>query len=184
MDPGGDTPVEHLVDLLALQRQLIAQLTSRLSETGSVLRPNQRDSAEAPQRRSDDATDDVEMRPDSVSVHAPSECSLCGERLSDSETVGFERRLVVDLFQVRTWTTEHVSESRVCINGHETTGTFPQTANAPVTYGPGIRALALYLAVHQQIPPSKVAQIIVDLLGCEISEADIVKLVAEFDLAR
>lgn len=184
MDPGGETPEEQLEDLLAAQHLLIGQLTSRLSENGSILASSAHVVRGQPSADgSDDAPVTEDMDADSVVVHAPVECAVCREKLSDSETVGFERRLVVDLFQVRTWTTEHVSESRICANGHETTGTFPQMATTPVNYGPGIRALAAYLVVHQELPPAKVAQIIVDLLGCQISEEGVEVLVAEFDPA-
>ena len=117
--------------------------------------------------------------PDSVVTHAPNSCEGCGGDLSRAEVVDTERRQVFDLPEIRLLVTEHVAERRRCTCGCTTKATFPAAATAPAVYGPGIRALATYLAVHQHLPFDRMAQLFSDVLGQEVSVGALAQMVAE-----
>ena len=117
--------------------------------------------------------------PDSVVTHAPNSCEGFGGDLSRAEVVDTERRQVFDLPEIRLLVTEHVAERRRCTCGCTTKATFPAAATAPAVYGPGIRALATYLAVHQHLPFDRMAQLFSDVLGQEVSVGALAQMVAE-----
>ena len=90
--------------------------------------------------------------PDRTVRHAPQACGSCGEALDDAPITGEESRQVFDLPERRCEVTDHVAERRRCRCGHETAGAFPAGAAAPACWGPGVRAVAVYLLVRQHLP--------------------------------
>jgi len=118
-------------------------------------------------------------RPDRLISHAPPSCTSCGSDLDDAEVVGTERRQVFDLPEIRLHVTEHVAERRRCRCGCTTKAEFPRAATAPACYGPGIRALAAYLAVHQHLPVDRMAQLFSDVLSAPVSTGALSQMVAE-----
>ncbi len=56
-----------------------------------------------------------------------------------------------------------------CACGIVTTAAAPTGVGAPVQYGPGAVAVAVYLLVGQHIPFARVVRIMTDLLGCVVS---------------
>jgi transposase len=117
--------------------------------------------------------------PDAVVTHVPDACHGCGGDLSGAEVVDTERRQVFDLPEIRLLVTEHVAERRRCACGCTTKASFPRAATAPAVYGPGVRALAAYLAVHQHLPFDRMAQLFSDVLGQEISVGALAQMVTE-----
>ncbi len=117
--------------------------------------------------------------PDEVVSHVPVACESCGADLADAEVVSTERRQVFDLPKIALRVTEHVAERRRCGCGRETKAIFPPAATAPTCYGPGVRALAVYLAVHQHLPFDRTAQLFKDVLGQEVSVGALAQMVAE-----
>ena len=111
-------------------------------------------------------------------MHRPP-CESCGADLADAEVVGTERRQVFDLPKIRFRVTEHVVERRRCACGCETKAAVPPAATAPACYGPGVRALAAYLAVHQHLPFDRMAQLFRDVLGQDVSVGALAQMVAE-----
>ncbi len=63
--------------------------------------------------------------------------------------------------------------------GCTTKAAFPRAATAPAVYGPGVRALAAYLAVHQHLPFDRMAQLFSDVLGQEVSVGALAQMVTE-----
>jgi transposase len=106
----------------------------------------------------------VEM-PGVVVTHVPDSCGSCGAGLAGAPIVDTERRQVFDLPEIAFVVTEHIAERRRCACGCETKASFPNAATAPAVYGPGVRALAAYLTVHQHLPLDRTAQLFCDLLG-------------------
>lgn len=83
-------------------------------------------------------------QPECVIVHTPSDCLQCGASLSGAETVGQQRRQVVDLPQLRLVTTEHRAQQKRCRQcGAINLGRLPASAVGTVCYGPGIRGLGV-----------------------------------------
>ena len=117
--------------------------------------------------------------PDEVVGHAPAACESCSADLTDAELVGTERRQVFDLPEIRLHVTEHVVERRRCACGCETKALFPAAVTAPACYGPGVRALAAYLAVHQHLPLDRMAQLSRDVLGQDVSVGALAQMLGE-----
>jgi transposase len=55
----------------------------------------------------------------------------------------------------------------------------PPEATAPACYGPGVRALAVYLSVYQHVPYDRLAEIFADLLHMAVSVGAIKAMVRE-----
>ena len=117
--------------------------------------------------------------PDVIVTHVPSVCGSCGDRLDDAEVVGVESRQVFDLPAIVLETTEHRAEKRRCACGCTTKATFPDVATAPACYGPNIRGLAAYLAVHQHLPFDRMAQLFDDVLHAPVSVGALAQMVTE-----
>lgn len=117
--------------------------------------------------------------PDEVFSHVPSSCTNCGADLSDAELVDIEYRQVFDVPRIRPHVTEHRLERRRCRCGCEVKANPPAEAIAPACYGPGVRALACYLAVYQHVPYERMAELFADILGMEISTGALVSMVAD-----
>jgi transposase len=65
--------------------------------------------------------------------------------------------------------TEHQMVRVACTCRCTTKGPVPDEATAPACYGPGIRALAVYLSVYQHVPYDRLGQIVSDVLGIPVS---------------
>ena len=93
--------------------------------------------------------------PDEVVLHAPRQCRGCGSSLNDGRIIGCQRRQVFDLPPIKLRVTEHrVLTKRCATCRHWTRGLFPSGVEAPVQYGPGVRARAVYL-LNYRIPSAK-----------------------------
>jgi transposase len=108
--------------------------------------------------------------PDRVQDHRPGACSDCGEALGAALSVGFARRQVSDVPLVTVQVTEHRLHKVRCDCGHVTAAQVPDLlAGSPTSYGPNLRALAVYLLVFQHVPVERTAQLIADLTGARVS---------------
>ncbi len=117
--------------------------------------------------------------PDAIVTHVPAACERCRAGLRGARVVDTEHRQVFDLPDIAFIVTEHVAEKRRCACGWETKARFPATASAPAVYGPGVRALAAYLAVHQHLPLERTAQLFADVLGQEVSVGALSNMISE-----
>ena len=117
--------------------------------------------------------------PDRVITHVPVSCPSCGSGLDDADVVDTEARQVFELPEMHLVVTEHRAERRRCLCGCTTKAAFPDVATAPACYGPGIRALAAYLAVHQHLPMDRMAQLFSDVLGAPVSVGALAQMVTE-----
>ena len=118
--------------------------------------------------------------PDEVLIHCPNDVPGCGRNLADADVVDVERRQVFELPPIGPFVTEHRMERRRCTCGCETKATPPPEAIAPACYGPGVRALAAYLAVYPA-PALMTAwpSCSHDVLGIEVSVGALAQMVAE-----
>ncbi len=94
------------------------------------------------------------VAPDEQVEHPPERCEGCDADLADAERLeGGESRQVFDLPQgALLRVVEHVAERRRCGCGRVSSGEFPAGVRAPTQYGPGVRALGVYLCVFQHLP--------------------------------
>ena len=107
--------------------------------------------------------------PDETVDHEPSGCVSCGEDLGDAPVEGFERRQVFDTPDPVIITTEHRSVRRRCSCGTLNRGVFPREATAPTSYGPNVRAAALYLLHGQHLSVERTAEAMSTMLGADVS---------------
>ena len=109
--------------------------------------------------------------PDERVEHQPEHCEGCGGDLADAERLeGGEKRQVFDLPEGELLRAiEHVAERRRCGCGQITAGGFPEGVGAPTQYGPGVRALGVYLCVFQHLPYDRAGQALRDLAGASVS---------------
>lgn len=115
--------------------------------------------------------------PDEVVVHSPSACGGCGGSLTGAPVTSTETRQVADLPEVALWWVEHRIEHRACGCGATTMAGagdgVPAAVRAPVSYGPGVRAVATYLVAAHHLPLARAAAVMSDLLGAPVSPGSV-----------
>jgi transposase len=117
--------------------------------------------------------------PDEVVRHRPRICDQCQQPLEGIVGQVKERRQVHDLPQVRLVVREHQVEEVCCpACQHLSVGSFPAGLEAPVQYGPNLRALGVYLHAYQLVPLGRVSELLCDLYGCQVSEGALAAWVA------
>ncbi len=113
--------------------------------------------------------------PDEVVRHRPGACEHCQQPLEGVAGQVKERRQVHDLPQVRLVVCEHQVEEVCCpVCQQVSRGSFPAGVEAPVQYGPNLRALGVYLHAYQLVPLGRVSELLADLYGCQVSEGTLV----------
>lgn len=98
-------------------------------------------------------------------------CCACGQSLSALPVEELpERRQVADLV-VRREVTEYRTVRGVCACGQVHRSAWPAGVAAPVQYGPGVAALAVYLTHYQQLPYQRTGELLAALAGIALSPA-------------
>jgi transposase len=183
---------EQLVLLVAEQAATIARLEERVAELERQLGRNSRNSSTPPSKdplgapargrakgparkpgRQPGAPGSA-LRlvedPDVVVEHEPACCAGCGAGLDGAGDAGMIRRQVHDIPEVSARVVEHRLHRRACRCGTTTTATGPDgLPAAPASYGPNLRAFAVYLVVFQHVPVERAAQCIADVTGAHVS---------------
>jgi transposase len=123
----------------------------------------------------------LSMRPDPDETvdHEPTSCVSCGDDLADAPVEGIERRQVFDTPDPFIITTEHRSVRRRCSCGTLNRGVFPREATAPTSYGPNVRAAALYLLHGQHLSVQRCAEAMSAMLGADVSTGFVASLANE-----
>jgi transposase len=111
--------------------------------------------------------------PDRTKHHALHGRCSCGCNKKDGALLGHDKRQVFDVPPQNLEVTEHQAEIRRCKCGEIHTAEFPAGVDAPVQYGPRIRAILLYLSVYQLLPQKRISQAMADLFGVAVSEGTI-----------
>ncbi|MHB8451178.1 MAG: IS66 family transposase, partial [Mycobacteriales bacterium] len=115
--------------------------------------------------------------PDEVIIHTPAHCP-CGRSLRHAPVSSTERRQVVDLPEIHPRVVEHQLMNRACRCGRVVEPTaadgVPAGLGGPVQYGPGVRALAVYLLAAQHLPVARTAELLREVLGLPVSEGSLV----------
>lgn len=121
----------------------------------------------------------VRADPDEVVDHEPEACGSCGEDLTDAAVEGIERHQVNDTPRPVLVCTEHRALTKRCRCGALTKGVFPTEATAPASYGPNVRASALYLLHGQGLSVERTAEAMSAMLGADVSTGFVAQLAAE-----
>lgn len=111
--------------------------------------------------------------PDEVVVHAPSTCAGCGHPLAGAPVTSTEARQVFDLPEVALRVVEHRLEHRRCRCGLVTMAGAPVGVGGPAQYGPGVRALGVYLLAGQHLPLARTGELLAELVGAPVSEGSL-----------
>jgi len=206
-DVAGRLSFEELESLVASQAAVIARLEAELGELRGRLSSNSRNSSRPPSsdglskpsadrkkrslRRSsgrkrggqaghEGARLEPVAVPDAQVEHPPERCDGCHADLAGAEQLeGGGSRQVFDLPEgALLRVVEHVAARRRCECGHVTAGEFPAWVGAPTQYGPGVRALGVYLCVFQHLPYDRAAQALRDIAGAGVSPGTLTTWVA------
>jgi transposase len=119
-------------------------------------------------------------QPDEIVSHRPAACVHCQQPLEKVPGSVKERRQVYDLPAVRVVVQEHqVEEVRCPACQGRNEGSFPSGIEAPVQYGPKVRALGVYLHQYQLVPVARSCEVLEDLYDCHISEATLLSWVQQ-----
>ncbi|MBW6504725.1 IS66 family transposase [bacterium] len=118
-------------------------------------------------------------KPDRTERHRIEHCECCGRSLAACPPDGIEKRQVHDLPPLRLIVTEHQVEMKRCPCGHLNKATFPEGVNAPVQYGCGVKAAAVYLKNYQFLPYERTCELLDDLFNCGIGEGTLANLIGE-----
>ena len=111
--------------------------------------------------------------PDEVQRHEPRRCGGCGHDLAGCPEAAVERRQVFELPPMAVRVTEHQLVARRCGCGATTGAAAPEGVTAPVSYGPRITAVVLYLYVGQFLSKKRAAQAMAELFGTPVSEGTV-----------
>lgn len=111
--------------------------------------------------------------PDRRIRHRVERCSGCGEDLSAQEAESIQERQVLDVPPMTMECTAHELEAKRC----PCCGTYNKapapgllaTESGSVIYGPGLRALCVYLTHAQLLPYERASDLIQDLFGQKLS---------------
>lgn len=179
----------------------VQELTAKVAELEGRLAQNSRNSSKPPssdgygkpkpkslrtpgqnptggQQGHEGHTLDKAERPNHIVTQAPPTiCDECGSRLLEARVA--ETRQVFDLPSMHYEVTEHrVLEGR-CACGKWHRGAFPEGVNAPVQYGPRLKAAVVHLTQHHMLPAQRTADLMGDLAGLPLSDATVLAAVAE-----
>ena len=194
---GPEAVVDRVERLLAQQAELVQQverLTARVQELEARLNKDSHNShkppssdglAKLPRRRSRrqrsgkpaggqaghaGMTLRQVAKPDQVVPHAPQVCQGCGARLATELLEIHARRQVFELPPSRPLVIEHqVLQAHCPCCQSVSTGEFPPDVTQPVQYGPGVKALAVYLQEYQHLPFARLQEYFRDVLLLPLS---------------
>lgn len=109
--------------------------------------------------------------PDRTVIHRRRGKCSCGRSLRSAGVIETTKKQIFDLPEIKVQVTEHQAQTIMCECGKVHTAVFPDTINAPVQYGNGVKALATYFMIQQLLPVQRTQQIFKDILGIELSPA-------------
>jgi transposase len=109
--------------------------------------------------------------PDREIPHFPPWCGQCAAPLGRDAVAGeVVRRQVFDVPEAGIEVSEHQLFAAACGGcGAVTRAAAPAGVAAPACYGPNVTAMAAYLSAQHHIPVDRVAEILADLAGIEVS---------------
>lgn len=197
---------EQLRAQVALQQETISKLEARLKDLEGQIAKNSRNSSKPPssdgpkkprprslrskgkrksggQQGHKGHTLEKTDKPDHIVNHAVDECSNCHSDLSHKPATDVEKRQVFDLpppSEIES--TEHQVECKQCDRcGHVNKAAFPDGVNAPVQYGPRLKAIVGYLRQYQLLPSLRTCELLWDVHKVRISEGTLANILASLD---
>src|SRR5271154_2300593 len=113
--------------------------------------------------------------PDAIVDHVPTACAGCGAALGVGQSTGHRKRQVFDIPKPQpVEVTEHRAHRCRCPHcGTQTDGAFPNAVTAGTQYGANIAAVVVYLQHWHLVPEDRLAELIKDMFGLELTTATI-----------
>lgn len=116
--------------------------------------------------------------PDEVIVHPVEVCEECQHDLHAVASQPVERRQIIDVPLKRVVVIEHQAERKCCPScQHVTEASFPHEVKAPVQYGVGVGAIAVYLVQGQLLPYERTCEVLHEVLGASLTGGTLKTLV-------
>ena len=119
----------------------------------------------------------LELRsdPDQVILHRLESCPNCDTDLSKQEVEEIARKQIWDIPPIKLHVIEHQQEIKTCSCCGITwqAGGLPEHIKNEVEYGPGIKALGVYLQHHQHLPMKRGCELMQELFSIPISQASL-----------
>lgn len=119
--------------------------------------------------------------PTDTTTHIACTCGHCGKSLEGGRVAGSESRQVFDIPPPPPVIIhEHVGIMTECPFCHKITpGAFPAGVNAPVQYGPRIKALTVDIVQGNMVALKRCAALIESLTGMHVSKGTVMKFILE-----
>jgi transposase len=127
------------------------------------------------------ATLQMSANPTTVTVHTPFVCAHCGGGLEGGTVISKTRRQVFDIPQPQPLAVdEHISFEIECPHCRKSTvGDFPAGVDAPVQYGPRIKALTVDIAQGNMVAIKRCAALVESITGAHISTGTVMRFILE-----
>ncbi len=187
---------DELAALVVQQAAVIDALTARVADLERQLGMNSRNSSKPPsteglakpapkplrkktgrkpggQEGHRGATLTQSPTPDVVVTHSPDVRTDCGEHLTADSDTSTTVRQVFDLPEIHAEITEHCLTRRQCSCGCVTDPDAPTGVNAPVQYGPRVKAAMVNLTCGQFVSITRTAELLTDMLGIPVSTGSV-----------
>ena len=101
-------------------------------------------------------------------------CPECGRPLDmEAATIAATRQVVDIPLPIMATVVNHRQMQVKCTCGHCCKGRFPESVNAPVSYGPNIMAMTSYLSTYQNVPFKRLTHLFGTIFGLHISEGSV-----------
>ena len=114
----------------------------------------------------------MSANPDEIQIYRVSRCQHCDEDLEPVVVQEHEQRQVFDLPPVQVMVTEHQAEIKTCPHCvQRNKAEFPTSVDQTVQYGARIKAQMVYFNQYHFVSLERVAEIMADLYGQNVSEA-------------
>jgi len=115
--------------------------------------------------------------PDKVFAHELKLCPHCQSEDLVEKKQNYKARQIHDIVPSKLEVTEHQCIEYLCLNCIKTVHpSFPKEATAPVTYGPELKALVIYLKNYQLLPYNRIKELLFDQYAISISEGTIANI--------
>ena len=187
MEPETRFFIKALLSVMEIMAVLLLEKRTRKNSGNSGLPPssdpggngnrNKGNSGEKKNVGSSLENSKIEKREETLS---PDKCEGCGAGLEEAPVTETEKREIIDIIYtvVKTTLTAETRECTLC--GDNTKAKFPEGVDGKIQYGAGIKAGVINFLMVQMLSLRRTAEHFMGLTGRLISEATMLKYVAQF----